>query len=141
MCKIHFRNQEQVESLKNQIEEAVAKKNECLQNVEQTKVVIEHIRATIVELIMRLQEIDEGMESPPMIVGHHAPKEMFDVANLNENQSNESLIQILDDKIKRALVISGQVTSDIVAFEDEDLDALAKVFLQYFLYTHTKCRD
>lgn len=80
---------------------------------------------------MRLQEIDEGMESPPIIIGHHPTKEMFDAADLNANQSNESLLQILDDKIKRALVISGQVTSDIVAFEDEDLDALAKVFFKY----------
>lgn len=122
-----------MEALKNQIEDAQKKQIDCIQSTEQSKIVCEHIRATIIELILRLQDIDEVMETPPMIIVTAAnfTKEIFSANDLTENQTNESLLQILEDKIKRALIISGQVASDIVAFDDEDLDALVKVNYYY----------
>lgn len=123
-----------MEALKNQIEEAQKKKNDCVQRAEQSKNVCEHIRSTIIELILRLQEIDEVMESPPMFLGQqNVTKEIFSANDLTENHSDQSLLQLLEDKIKRALVLSGQAASDIVAFDDEDLDALGKVILWQYL--------
>lgn len=60
--EIACRNQEHLEKLKNEINEHRRKEYEHLQAADHSKLVLNSIKSTIIDLILKLQEIDETID-------------------------------------------------------------------------------
>lgn len=87
-----FRNQEQLEQLKQSIADEISQTNEYTQATEHTISVIDSIKSTLLELILKLQEVDEAIDP---IDGKSNRDDPFELADLlSGNVSNEHLLQV-----------------------------------------------
>lgn len=93
-----FRNQEQLEQLKQSISEEISQTNEYTQATEHTTSVIDSIKSTLLELILKLQEVDEAIDP---IDGKSNRDDPFELADLlSGNVSNEQLLQVKSEIFK-----------------------------------------
>lgn len=93
-CAIAYSNQEHLEKLKDDINEQCRKEHEHLQAADHSKLVLNSIKSTIIDLILKLQEIDETID--PMNVGGlkcELMKSSFNDSSC-ENISNDLLLQV-----------------------------------------------
>lgn len=114
---LHFRNQEELEKLKNSITDQIERKRNCEIATERTEKVISAIRDSLVELLLKLQEIDEAVIA--------ANKNKFEqTAEYNDlvsgNIPNEELLKMLEDKLKLGLITSGQLAPEEDSGVSED---------------------
>lgn len=103
-------NQEELERLKKEIEDHIARREECIKSRDNTQGVIDTIRDALIELLLKLQEIDENVEltikrKPPAVA------ELPDI--ISGTASNEQLVAALEEKIKLGMITAGQLTNDI----------------------------
>lgn len=102
MIKI-CRNQEEMERVKFNISEEVIKMEQYQQASSHSNAVIKDIRDALIELLLKLQEIDEYISDS---TGRKLPAEYND-AEL-ENVSNNSLLALLEEKLKLGMLTCGQ---------------------------------
>lgn len=91
---IAYSNQEHLEQLKNDINEYRSKEHEHLQAADHSKLVLNSIKTTIIDLILKLQEIDETID--PMNMGElkfELRRNPFTDLSC-ENLSNDLLLQV-----------------------------------------------
>lgn len=89
-----YSNQEYLERLKNDLIDQRKKENGFLQAADHSKIVLNSIKSTIVDLILKLQEIDETID-PMNIDELPFGCNGIDFTDLScENISNELLLQV-----------------------------------------------
>lgn len=88
---IYFRNQELVEKLKNEILEQRNKEQNYLRAAEMTKNVLNSNRATIIDLILKLDESDENARTTPEL--ERSTSDSIEI--LSGKTSNQSLIRVM----------------------------------------------
>ncbi|XP_055306396.1 outer dynein arm-docking complex subunit 3 [Sitodiplosis mosellana] len=103
-------NQEYLENLKKSIAEKQAKENESLQVSSRSNAVLSSIKMTLIDLIHKLEEI-------------YLPTASVEI-EANENIPNNTLLQILEDKLKNGLKMTGEYVGDDDSGFDIDTDAL-----------------
>lgn len=81
-----FRNQEQLEMLKQSIAAEQQRQQECQAAASHTVAVIESIKSTLLDLTLKLQEVDEAIDP-------NRPEELTDF--IGGNVSNELLLQVI----------------------------------------------
>lgn len=119
-----FRNQELLEKLKNGIAEQVKREQDNARAADHSKNVLDSIRSTIIDLILKLQEIDESLD--PENTFRHLEK-LTD--QMLESTTNERLLQSLEDKLRRGLMATGQLVmrEDDSGRETDDYEAIESV--------------
>lgn len=103
-------NQEELERLKKEIEDHIVRRDECTKSRDTTQGVIDTIRDALIELLLKLQEIDENIEltikrKPPTVA------ELPDI--ISGTASNEQLVTALEEKIKLGMITAGQLANDV----------------------------
>lgn len=86
------RNQEQLEKLKKCILDEINREDECSQAAEHTVNVIESIKTTLLDLILKLQEVDETIDPQNLKSNKDDIFELADI--LSGNVSNELLLEV-----------------------------------------------
>lgn len=103
-------NQEEVERLKKDIEDCKARCKACVKAKNSTQSVIDTIRDALIELLLKLQEVDENVEAT-LKRKPHGVDEIPDI--IAGNATNEKLVSLLEEKIKMGMITAGQLANDI----------------------------
>lgn len=85
------RNQEQLELLRHSIGSEMQRQEECQGAASHTVTVIESIKSALLDLTLKLQEVDEAID-PATDPNRHDPFELTDF--LSGNVANELLLQV-----------------------------------------------
>ncbi|XP_031621682.1 coiled-coil domain-containing protein 151 [Contarinia nasturtii] len=104
-------NQEYLEELKKNIAEKQAKENEHLQASKRTNAVLSSIKQTIIDLIHKLEEV------------YVTTTASVDI-EANEYTPNNTLLQMLEEKLKNGLKMIGEYIGDDDSGLDVDTEAL-----------------
>lgn len=109
---MHFpphRNQEELEKVKKDIDEQKRRKRDLETEAQRTNIVLQSIKDALVEMLLKLQEVDEmtaeiqarrraakplGVQLPDLISG---------------NISTEQIVKMLEEKVKVGMIASGQL--------------------------------
>lgn len=106
-----------MEKLKNSISEQIERKRNCQIATERTEKVISAIRESLVELLLKLQEIDEAV----IAVNKNKFEKTAEYNDLvSGNIPNEELLKMLEDKLKLGLITSGQLAPEEDSGVSED---------------------
>jgi hypothetical protein len=105
-------NQEELEKVKKEIEEHKKRKKEFDKEAEHTKSVLGSIKDALIEMLLKLQEVEEHVEVQTKKKGKPEPKS--DISDLiSGNISSEQLVKTLEEKVKLGMIASGQLAADI----------------------------
>lgn len=109
-----------MERVKSKIEEYKQKKEEYNKAIENTANVVDFIKDSLIELLLKLQEIDENAEA-------QTKKKTDRSADLSDiisgNISSDQMFKMLEEKIKLGMIASGQIATDHDSgVSDEDTD-------------------
>ncbi|KAG4068721.1 hypothetical protein HA402_002412 [Bradysia odoriphaga] len=108
-------NQEQVEQFKNTISEEQQREEQCMKSYAHTNYVISSIKSTLLDLVLKLQEVDEAID--PVQAGGNIDFQLEDL--ISGNIANDLLLRILEDKLRKGLISSGQVEKETCLDEDD----------------------
>lgn len=127
-------NQEELERLKKEIEDHIVRRDECIKSRDTTQGVIDTIRDALIELLLKLQEIDENVEltikrKPPPVA------ELPDI--ISGTASNEQLVTALEEKIKLGMITAGQLANDVDSGVSEE-EVVSEVSKQEIVITAAK---
>ena len=117
-------NQEELERVKKDIEEQKKRKKDLETEAQRTNIVLQSIKDALVEMLLKLQEVDEmtaeiqakrraakplGVPLPDLISG---------------NISTEQIVKMLEEKVKVGMIASGQMGVDIDSGLSEDEEVI-----------------
>jgi hypothetical protein len=112
-----------LERVKKDIEEQKRRKNDLVVESERTMVVLQSIKEALVEMLLKLQELDE------MTVDIQARRKLskplgFPMPDLvGGNISTEQIVKLLEEKVKVGMIASGQLTEGVdTTLSEEDVD-------------------
>ncbi|XP_035789301.1 coiled-coil domain-containing protein 151-like [Anopheles albimanus] len=115
-------NQEELEKIKNSIEEQKQRREECEKAIDYTRNVFNTIKDALIELLLKLREIEESLDAA---YGSRRvalkPPELKDIAS--GRMAVEELGSLLEERIKLGLIASGQLVVDLdsgLSEDDED---------------------
>ncbi|XP_055615227.1 outer dynein arm-docking complex subunit 3 [Toxorhynchites rutilus septentrionalis] len=111
-------NQEELEKIRNSIEELKARCEECNKAIGYTKNVFNTIKDTLIELLLTLREIDENLEIQFSRRMTMKQAELLDLSS--GNISVDDLGNMLEEKIKLGMIASGQLANDADSGVSED---------------------
>lgn len=115
-----FSNQEHLEQLKNGTSDKKKKEQDILQSVEHSRSVLNSIKTTIIDLVLKLREIDD-------IFAFSTSESEKSPMKLNlEEISNSALLRLLEEELKRGLALLGdelEVNEDSGRETDEKEDS------------------
>ncbi|EDS39466.1 conserved hypothetical protein [Culex quinquefasciatus] len=111
-------NQEELEKLRNSIEEQRARREECEKASGYTLNVFNTIKDTLVELLIALIEMEENLGIQLMRRSPTKQAEMDDISA--GNISIDDLGNMLEEKIKLGMIASGQLANDADSGLSED---------------------
>ncbi|EAT37842.1 AAEL010214-PA [Aedes aegypti] len=107
-------NQEELEKIRNSIEEQKARREECEKAIDYTRNVFNTIKDSLVELLLALREIDDNLEvqflTRTPTVPSEKPLDLDDISS--ENISTDDLGNMLEEKIKLGMIASGQLATE-----------------------------
>ncbi|XP_063706410.1 outer dynein arm-docking complex subunit 3 [Culicoides brevitarsis] len=111
-------NQEELERLKKEIEDHIIRRDACTKSRDTTQTVIDTIRDALIELLLKLQEIDENVE----LAIKRKPPPVADLPDIiSGTASNEQLVAALEEKIKLGMITAGQLANDIDSGMEEEV--------------------
>ncbi|XP_035892257.1 coiled-coil domain-containing protein 151 [Anopheles stephensi] len=113
-------NQEELEKIKNSIEEQKQRREECDKAIEYTRNVFDTIKDALIELLLKLREIEESLDtaSPYSRRTPLKPAELKDISS--GKLAVEELGNLLEERIKLGLIASGQLAADVDSGLSED---------------------
>lgn len=107
------RNQEEVETIKGKIDEQSQRREECAIQADHTRTVIGSIKDNLLDLLLKLREVDELTERPIM---KKVFQEFGDISEVNiGNFSSSQLLKMLQEALRLGLMASGQMTKELEA--------------------------
>lgn len=106
----HFRsNQEELERVKKDIEEQKRRRNELEIEADRTMVVLQSIKEALVEMLLKLQEVDE-VTTEIQVKGKISKPVSIPLPDLfSGNMSTEQIVKLLEEKVKAGMIASGQL--------------------------------
>lgn len=114
-----FSNQEELEKIRNSIEEQKARREECEKAIDYTRNVFNTIKDSLVELLLSLREIDENLDA--QFLRSRTPTKQVDLLDITSgNISMDDLGNMLEEKIKLGMIASGQLANDVDSGLSED---------------------
>ncbi|XP_065074952.1 outer dynein arm-docking complex subunit 3 [Ochlerotatus camptorhynchus] len=112
-------NQEELEKIRNSIEEQKARREECEKAIDYTRNVFNTIKDSLVELLLSLREIDENLDA--QFLRSRTPTKQVDLLDITSgNISMDDLGNMLEEKIKLGMIASGQLANDVDSGLSED---------------------
>lgn len=121
--RVDFRNQEELEKVKKEIEDHKKRKRDYDREAAHTNTVLQSIKDALVEMLLKLQEVDE------MTVEIHSKKKPMKPSSLplpdliSGNISSEQLVRMLQEKVKIGMIAAGQLADNIDSgLSDEEID-------------------
>ncbi|XP_055525489.1 outer dynein arm-docking complex subunit 3 isoform X2 [Wyeomyia smithii] len=103
-------NQEELEKIRNSIEELKASREECEKSIDYTRNVFNTIKDALVELLLTLREIDDNIG---LQFARWMPAQQTEPMDLSSgNISVDDLGNMLEEKIKLGMIASGQLAND-----------------------------
>lgn len=121
--RVDFRNQEELEKVKKEIEDHKKRKRDYDREAAHTNTVLQSIKDALVEMLLKLQEVDE------MTVEIHSKKKPMKPSSLplpdliSGNISSEQLVRMLEEKVKFGMIAAGQLADNIDSgLSDEEID-------------------
>ena len=112
-------NQEEVETFKEKIADQKKRKEQCTSESEHTQSVIRSIKDNLLELLLKLREVDELTERPIM------KKVFLDCSETMEELSSPQMLKMLQEALRLGLMASGQMTKELELSLNEVDDPLA----------------
>lgn len=104
-----YSNQEELERIKKETEDHKLRCEVCIKSKSNTQRVIDTIRDALIELLLKLQEIDENVE----MTLKRKPILNVDIDEIVSGKaSNEQLVALLEEKIKMGMIAAGQLAND-----------------------------
>lgn len=99
-----------MESIKKETEDHKLRCEECIKSKNTTQRVIDTIRDALIELLLKLQEIDENVE---MTLKRKPTLNVHIDEIVSGKASNEQLVALLEEKIKMGMITAGQIANDV----------------------------
>ncbi|XP_061518998.1 outer dynein arm-docking complex subunit 3 [Anopheles gambiae] len=113
-------NQEELEKIKNSIEEQKQRREECDKAIEYTRNVFDTIKDALIELLLKLREIEESLDTASPY-GRRTPLKPTELKDITSGKlAVEELGNLLEERIKLGLIASGQLTADADSGLSED---------------------
>lgn len=103
------RNQEEVEIYKEKVNDQRKRKEECVKDTEHTHLVIASIKDNLLELLIKLREVDELTERPIM---NKVFKDYTDTLSM-DHLSSTQMLKMLQEALRLGLMASGQMTKEL----------------------------
>lgn len=119
---MNFRNQEELEKVKKDIEEQKRRKRDLESEAQRTNIVLQSIKDALVEMLLKLQEVDE-MTAEIQAKRRAAKPLSVPLPDLiSGNISTEQIVKMLEEKVKVGMIASGQLGDgfDSGLSEDEE---------------------
>lgn len=100
------------------------RREDCVKSKSTTQSVIDTIRDALIELLLKLQEIDENVE---LTLKRKATPiaELPDI--ITGNATNEQLVALLEEKIKLGMITAGQLANDTDSGMEEEVVSEEKI--------------
>lgn len=119
--RVH-RNQEELERVKKDIEEQKKRKKALELEAQRTNIVLQSIKDALVEMLLKLQEVDEMTAEIQAKRKAAKPATTVPLPDLvSGNISTEQIVKMLEEKVKVGLIASGQMHGiDSGLSEDEE---------------------
>lgn len=117
-------NQEELERVKKDIEEEKTRRQSLDVEAERTMIVLQSIKEALVEMLLKLQELDE-MTADIQTRRKLAKPLGFPLPDLvTGNITTEQIVKILEEKVKVGMIASGQLTDgvDTTLSEEEEIE-------------------
>ncbi|XP_058443406.1 outer dynein arm-docking complex subunit 3 [Malaya genurostris] len=103
-------NQEELEKIRNSIEEQKVRRGGCEKAIDYTRNVFNTIKDALVELLITLREIDDNLGTEYM---RWTPTKQADLMDLSpDSVSIDDLGNMLEEKIKLGMIASGQLANE-----------------------------
>lgn len=118
------RNQEELERVKKDIEEQKKRKRALETEAQRTNIVLQSIKDALVEMLLKLQEVDE-MTAEIQAKRRAAKPTVVPLPDLvSGNISTEQIVNMLQEKVKVGLIASGQMQGidSGLSEDEEDID-------------------
>jgi coiled-coil domain-containing protein 151 len=117
----NYRNQEELERVKKDIEEQKNRKSDLEMGAERTMGVLQSIKEALIEMLLRLQELDEMTAEIQAKRKLARPPISLALPDLvSGNVSTEQIVKMLEEKVKVGMIASGQFTEGIDSGLSED---------------------
>ncbi|CAO1412563.1 unnamed protein product [Diamesa serratosioi] len=117
-------NQEELEKVKKEIEDHKKRKRDYDREAAHTNTVLQSIKDALVEMLLKLQELDEmtvEIQSKKKQTMKASSVQVTDL--ISGNISSEQLIRMLEDKVKFGMIAAGQLADNIDSgLSDDDID-------------------
>lgn len=115
-------NQEEVEIYKEKINDQLGRQLDCTKDSQHTHLVIGTIKENLLELLIKLREVDELTERPIMIKVFKDYTETLSMDDLPSSQ----MLKMLQEALRLGLMASGQMTRELeqsmVELEEDQLE-------------------
>ncbi|XP_058063899.1 outer dynein arm-docking complex subunit 3 [Anopheles bellator] len=115
-------NQEELEKIKNSIEEQKQRREECDKAIDYTTNVFDTIKDALIELLLKLREVEESLDAGSPFGQRTALKSSELKEITSGKMSVEELGGLLEERIKLGLIASGQLAADVDSSLSEDGD-------------------
>lgn len=105
----HFSNQEELERVKKDIEEQKRRRSDLEVEAERTMVVLQSIKEALVEMLLKLQEVDEvttEIQAKGKVTKPASSVQLPDL--ISGSMSTEQIVKLLEEKVKVGMIASGQ---------------------------------
>lgn len=113
-------NQEELERVKKDIEEQKKRKKDLETEAQRTNIVLQSIKDALVEMLLKLQEVDE-MTAEIQARRRAARPLTVPLPDLvSGNISTEQIVKMLEEKVKVGMIASGQMGDGIDSGLSED---------------------
>lgn len=107
-----YRNQEELEKVKKDIEEQKKRKWAVESEAQRTNIVLQSIKDALVEMLLKLQEVDD-MTAEIQAKRRAAKPLSVPLPDLiSGNISTEQIVKMLEEKVKVGMIASGQLGFD-----------------------------
>ena len=125
------RNQEELEKVKKDIDEQKRRRKDLETEAQRTNIVLQSIKDALVEMLLKLQEVDE-MTAEIQAKRRAAKPLSVPLPDLiSGNISTEQIVKMLEEKVKVGMIASGQLGDgfDSGLSEDEELPEIKPIEL------------
>lgn len=120
-------NQEELERVKKDIEEQKRRKKDLEQEAQRTNIVLQSIKDALVEMLLKLQEVDE-MTAEIQARRRAAKPLSVPLPDLvSGNISTEQIVKMLEEKVKVGMIASGQLGDGVDSGLSEDEEEVVEI--------------
>lgn len=125
-----LRNQEELERVKKDIEEQKKRKRDLETEAQRTNIVLQSIKDALVEMLLKLQEVDEM--TAEIQAKRRAAKPLAEPFPdlISGNISTDQIVKMLEEKVKVGMIASGILAEGVDSGLSEDEEEVAEKLIE-----------